>query len=350
MLERIKNELTRLSSARAVEAIAALAQSPKDFTSQWVQQVSLELGAQLRKSSRSLRGSSLGALKVLAVNPNSRHHYDDGTLKQLVEVLIPLLSEADLHMLGPALTTLNAYAKDKPALVLTPEVITAICKASKLDLQGSTLDSLLEVVETFGQSQKGTPLMKALLSEVGVSGNPEIVGQVIGSLLVGAKGQNIGVTLNDFKDELRSSQDPKRQCMALYILAETGLRHGSSSPLPRADYDAYFIAASDKVQIASAVALGRAGAGNAKVFLPAILESVRTENNYLLLHSVREMLQHPTAETEILEHSNKVWDMILKASDEEDNKALCAECIGRLAIIDAGAYVPQLHVSRDEVL
>ncbi|KAF4551178.1 TIP20-like protein [Elsinoe fawcettii] len=341
ILERLKNELTRLASVRAVETIALLAQNSKEFKPEWIQQVSLELGAQLRKANRSLRGSSLSALKILAINQSCRQAYDDPTVQQLVALFLPVLGDTDLHMLGPAFTTLSAYAKDKPDVVLTSDVISAVCKLLKLDLQGSTLDALLELVETFGHSGRGGQLMQALLKDVGISGNSEIVGQVIGTLLVSAEG-GLDVSLNDFKTELSSSEDEKRKCLALYVLGEAGLRHGPKSPLKPADFTKYFQGTPEKVQIAAAVALGRAGAGNVKAYLPTILSSMKSGGNYLLLHTVKEMLQHSTAEVEILEYSKDLWNMILTAAKEEDNKALGAECIGRLAIIDPTAYLPQL--------
>ncbi|PNS18930.1 Cullin-associated NEDD8-dissociated protein 1 [Sphaceloma murrayae] len=342
ILERLRNELTRLSSVRAVETIAALAQHSEELKSEWVQQVSLELGAQLRKANRSLRGSSLSALRILAINENSRRAYDDKTTQQLVAFFLPVLADTDLHMLGPALTTLSAYANDEPNAVLSPDVVTALCKISKLDLQGSTLDALLGLVETFGKSGYGRDLMQALLKDVGISGNSEIVGQVIGTLLVSSSG-DIGVTLDDFKTELAGTEDEKRKCLALYIIGEAGLRLGSTSPLKPEDFTQYFSGMSEKVQVAAAIALGRAGAGNVKAYLPVILDSMKSGGNYLLLHTVKEMLQHSTAEAEILAYSQDLWSMILTASKEEDNKSMGAECIGRLAIIDPVAYLPQLQ-------
>lgn len=342
ILDRLKNELTRLASVQAVETVAALAQGNKEFKPEWIQQVSLELGAQLRKANRSLRGSSLSALRILAINQVCRQAYNDETVQQLVSLFLPVLGDTDLHMLGPALTTLSAYAKDKPDAVLTTEVITSICKVLKLDLQGSTLDALLEFVETFGKTGHGRNLMQALLKEVGIGGNSEIVGQVIGTLLVSSQ-VDVGVTLDDFKTELASTEDEKRKCLALYIVGEAGLRLGPKSPLKPEDFTKYFSGTSEKVQIAAAVALGRAGAGNVKAYLPVILTSMKSGGNYLLLHTVKEMLQHSTAEAEILEYSKDLWNMILTASKEEDNKAMGAECIGRLAIIDPTAYLPHLQ-------
>ena len=52
--ERLKNETTRLSSARAVGIVAASAS--ESVPSSWTRDVSLEMGAQLRKSDRALRG------------------------------------------------------------------------------------------------------------------------------------------------------------------------------------------------------------------------------------------------------------------------------------------------------
>ena len=158
-------------------------------------------------------------------------------------------------------------------------------------------------------------------------------------------GNSVGVSLEDFKTELSSSPDDKRKCLALYVLGEVGLRMGSSGALEPQTFMEYFSKGSEKVHLAAAIALGRAGAGNVRAYLPQILSSMESGQKYLLLHSVKEMLQHSTAEAEILEHSAQLWENISSASQAEDNKAVAAECIGRLAIIDPTAYLPQLQVS-----
>lgn len=342
--DRLKNELTRLASVKAVDTVALLAQNKKEFKPEWVRDVSLELGAQLRKASRSLRGASLSALKRLAVNPACRENLDDETMSQVVHLLLPLiLVDVDLHLIGPALIILGAFANDRPELVLDSEVIRAYCFVSKMDISGAALDALLSSLEIIGKKGAGKDLMKALLTEVGVNGNPELVGQVIGTLLV-AGGASIGVKLQDFTAELKSTSDEKRKCLALYVMGETGLRMGSSFPLAPETFTAYFTAASEKVPLAAAVALGRAAAGNVTKFLPQILSDMGTGKQYLLLHSVKELLQHSTAEADIIQYSKPLWDNIIAASQAEDNKVVGAECIGRLATIDPAEYLPQLQV------
>ena len=190
---------------RAVDTIAVLAQSKKDFKSDFVSNVSLELGAQLRKSNRSLRGASLSALRMLAVNNASRSCTDDKVVRELVEMLIPLLRTEDLHMMGPALVVLAAFAKDKPNLVATPQVIEGICGLVTSSVSGAALDALVTCVEAIGHAGAGKNLMQALL-QVGAQGDADVTGQVIGTLLVSG-GSDVGVGLEAFVQELRTQSD-----------------------------------------------------------------------------------------------------------------------------------------------
>lgn len=211
-----------------------------------------------------------------------------------------------------------------------------------MDLTGAALDALLTSLEIIGQKGAGKSLMKALLSDVGINGNPEQVGQVIGILLV-AGGQSVGVSLADFEAELETTSDEKRRCLALYILGEAGLRMGPTFPYGPNKFSSFFSTNSEKVNLAAAVALGRAAAGNVSSYLPQIQTSMSQGKQYLLLHTIKELLQHAAAETEVIKYSKQLWDNIITASQVEDNKVVGAECIGRLATIDPAAYLPQLQ-------
>ncbi|KAK3109619.1 hypothetical protein LTR53_016940, partial [Teratosphaeriaceae sp. CCFEE 6253] len=339
--DRLKNELTRLACVRAVDIIAVLAQSKKDFKPEWVSNVALELGAQFNKSSRSLRGASLSALRMLSINQASRECMDDQTIAQLIRMLVSLLKPDDLHMLGPALIVLGAFAKERPALVATQPVIDSICEVVTSSISGTALDALVVCVEAIGQAGTGQNLMKALLN-VGTQGQTDVTGQVIGTLLV-AGGSGVGVRLQDFSRELQSQPDEAKKCLALSVLGEASLRMGTSGPLKPDSFTPYFADSSDKVKLSAAVALGRAGAGNVKVYLPSIISSLGQGKEYLLLHSVKELLQHSNAEEDIKPYAQTLWQNIIQSGQAADNKVVGAECIGRLAIIDPSAYLPQLQ-------
>lgn len=339
--DRMKNELTRLACVRAVDTIFVLSQSGKDFKPGFVGTVALELGAQLRKASRSLRGASLSALRMLAVNEACRNSLDDKTVSQVIELLLPLIQAEDLHMLGPSLIILGAFAKDKSALLSTQPVIAAICSVTSTSLSGTALEALVACVEAIGQAGAGKDLMAALLNQ-GVQGDTDVSGRVIGTLLVSG-GPQIGVKLDDFLKELQTQGDESKKCLALSVLGEAGLRMGSKCPLQPQSFTPYFEDRSEKVKLAAAIALGRAGAGNVKTYLPQVLDAMSQGRQYLLLHSVKELLQHSAAEDEIRPYTAKLWEQIINSGQTEDNKVVSAECIGRLATIDPAAYLPQLQ-------
>ncbi|KAF2158627.1 hypothetical protein M409DRAFT_30852 [Zasmidium cellare ATCC 36951] len=341
LAERMKNELTRLACVRAIDTIAVLAQSKKDFKPDFVGTVALELGAQLRKASRSLRGASLSALRMLAINQASREAIDDSAVAELVKMLVPLLGTEDLHMMAPALVVLAAFAKDKPQLVATQDVINGICAIVRSPLSGPALDSLITCVEAIGHGSAGKNLMAALL-QIAPQGDTDVTGQVIGTLLVSG-GDSLGVNLDAFINELQTQSEESRRCLALSVLGEAGLRMGTKSPLKPDTFVKYFDDGSEKVRLAAAVALGRAGAGNVKLYLPKILDGMAQGRQYLLLHSVKELLQHSTAEDEIRPYTKNLWDNIISSGQAEDNKVVGAECVGRLAIIDPTSYLPQLQ-------
>ncbi|KAF5846434.1 hypothetical protein GGP41_003840 [Bipolaris sorokiniana] len=344
LVERLKNELTRLASVRAIDSIAAHTKAKDELSAKWVQSVAMELGAQLRKASRALRGASLSALRTLALNPQSRSQLDNQTRMQVVDMLLPLLNANDLHLLGPALVILATFVKDDAQAIMTPSLTAALCQVAQGSISGMPLDALLKLVRAIGEQRVGKELMQALLQQVGVSGHAEVVGKVIGNLLVYG-GDSVGVKLEQFITELETAQDDKRQCLALVVLGESALRLGSQSNIDPKLFIKYFSAKSENVPLAAAVALGRAGAGSVSKYLPVILSNIGQPSapQYLFLHAIKEILQHDDTESEIIPYTSTLWQNLVAASQLEDNKAIGAECIGRLTIIDPKTYLPQLQ-------
>ncbi|KAK0635807.1 armadillo-type protein [Bombardia bombarda] len=346
LLDRLKNETTRLSAVRAVDNIAALSSSGVQFEPLWIREVVVELAAQLRKSNRALRGSSVMALKHLVLSPATKGTLDDATAESIVSALITVISNNDAQLLGPGLLLLAHLAQEKPHIVVTSQLISSLCVLLQTTVAGTVLDSLLILVTNVGGVGQGKPLMIGLLKDVGVSGEPSVVGKVIGTLLV-ASGNSAGVTMDNFVQEIKTnSGDQTRASLALAVLGEAGLRLGSSFPLSPSLFLDQFNNEYDKVSLAAAVALGRSGAGNVSKYVPVILRSMVSEGStqYLLLQSIKEMLQQVAlSSTSIGEYSEAIWDQILAAAGAEDNKAVCAECIGRMVIIEPTTYMTKLE-------
>ena len=321
--ERLKNETTRLAAVHAIDTIAALASTKDQLGATWIREVSLELSAQLRKANRSLRGASLRALKNLIASPASRSALDASTITGLSNALLPLLSTADFHLLGPALVVLAILVSDNPRLVVTPELTKTLCELLTSSLGGSVLEAVLTLVTNIGQVKVGKPLMHGLLKDVSIHGDPTVVGKVIGTLLVSG-GPDIGVTIDNFLEEATNlHSDDARRCLALAVLGEAGLRLGANSPLSARTFTTQFSPKNDKVSLAAAVALGRAGAGNIPAYIPDILSTMAKGGTaqYLLLHSIKEILQQASnTSADISRYSKPIWDQLLVVSQAEDNK------------------------------
>ena len=344
--DRLKNETTRIFAVKAIDLVGASAVDQSDFQSGWVRAVTLELGAQLRKADRRLRGASLTALRSFVANSVVIAHLDDSTIHGLSGMLLPLINAHDLNLLGLALSVLSRLVKKSPKMVVDTNLNDALCNVIRTPLGGVVFDAYLELIKVIGEQTVGKALMSSLLQKVGVSGDPAVVGKAIGTLLV-AGGSSVGVNINDFANELRTSKDSQRKCLALSILGEAGLRLGSKSPLEPALFTAHFNSNSESVPRAAAVALGRAGAGNIKTYLPVILPSSEKSGNlqYLSLHSIKEILQYAGKDqSDISPYTSQIWERLLAASQAEDNRAIGAECIGRLSIIDPRTFLPMLQV------
>ncbi|KAJ5194650.1 uncharacterized protein N7498_008088 [Penicillium cinerascens] len=343
--DRAKNETTRLSAVRAIDDVVVLADRKQDVTDDWVNDVTLELGSNLRKADRALRGSCLEALRSITMNSNTRSHLNANTMTTLESSLLPLLAAPDFHLLTPTLIIIAKLVPGNSKTLVNDALISSICAIVKQPLVGTVLKALLLLVKVIGEEGAGAQLMQNLLQNVGITGDSSVVGRAIGTLLVHG-GPNLGVTMNDFSNELQSAKDDSRKCLALAILGEIGLRMGAECSLTPDLFIAHFDSPSDHVRLAAATALGNAAAGSVKAYLPILLNGLTKSNSqsYLLLHSVRELLQHPeVVRPDLAPSALKLWQSLLVVSEEEDNRAVGAECVGRLALIDPVAYIPHFQ-------
>ncbi|KAK0383764.1 hypothetical protein NLU13_9675 [Sarocladium strictum] len=345
--ERLKNETTRLAAVRAVDNVAAFATTPGQLDKEWIQEVALELAGQLRKANRSLRGSSVVALKHLALSGATKGQLDSSTITHIVSALMPAITNSDTHLLGPALQILASIVVDHPDLVMTKEMVSALCDLLKGHFASLVLDQLLDFISLAGKTSAKDALMEGFLKEVSVRGDPAVVGKVIGTLLV-TGGPSAGVTLDSFVQELQTSAsngDEDRICLALPVLGEATMRLGSQSPIKPSVFLEQFRADPDKVSLSAAVALGRAGSGNPELYLPVILETMQKGGNtqYFLIQSIKEVLSSNSAQiADLQRYSEEIWKQLLIAADKADNRVICAECVGRLAILDPQGFLPKL--------
>ncbi|RDA93010.1 hypothetical protein CP533_0713 [Ophiocordyceps camponoti-saundersi (nom. inval.)] len=348
LLDRLKNETTRLAAVRAIDNVAALALMPGQLDKAWIQQVALELCAQLRKANRTLRGSSVSALRHLVLCEAAQDQLQPATIEGIVSALMPAVTDGDTYLLGPALLILANMVQSHSQLVMTSEMTAALCQLLKSHSASIVQEQLLELMGAIGRSGTTQQLMKGLLVDVSISGDPSVVGKVIGTLLV-TGGSSTGVTLDSFVTELKASakiKDDARVSLALAVLGEAGMRLGAESPLEPELFLEQFHPEPDKVSLAAAIALGRAGSGDAPRFLPVMLKTMQKGGNtqYLLIQSIKEILHSVSVRsTDLRDYAMPIWDELIKSCSNADNRVVCAECVGRLVMLDSTVFMPKLE-------
>jgi len=357
LLERLRNETTRSSAARAIEGIAKSTNSANDMDSRWVHGVVIELGSQLRKANRALRAVSLEALKSIATNNNCLSKMDAESKKELVAVLTPLLVVGDMQLLALAICVMRMMMSEpRDGVGATADVIAGICGLVKSPLgSGLVLENLLNLVGMIGETdQTGKQeLMKSLLRNVGVGGETGVVAKVVAQLLVSGGGERGGfvVGIKDFVEEVEGQKDEKRKCLALMVLGEIGLRMGNKFPVEPTIFLKQFSDGGDNVPLAAAVALGLVGAGNVDKHVPVVMKQLAAgKDGYLLVHSLKEIITHSSANG-LASYTSDMWNTLLSPTvANDDSKAVAAECVGRLTIMDPYSFLPELqtHMTSNE--
>lgn len=125
------------------------------------------------------------------------------------------------------------------------------------------------------------------------------------------------------------------------------MRMGASSPLDPDLFLSQFRPEPDKVSLSAATALGSVGSGNAAKYMPVILENMQQGGNtqYLLILSIKEVLRCVSPQsTDLRKYAQPIWDQLLEAAKHADNRVVCAECVGRLVVLDPPTFMPKLQV------
>ncbi|RMZ84812.1 hypothetical protein DV737_g1040, partial [Chaetothyriales sp. CBS 132003] len=344
--DRLKNETTRLAAARAIGLVAESATIHDAIGTAWVREVSLEMANQLRKANRALRAACLEALQFLALNPVTTALYETDTIAQLKTQLLPLLSSSDLHLFTPALIIFAKIIPTNAQALVTADLVQALANLSRTRLEGPPLKAYLLVIKVVGEHGAGGILMRALLA-VGLNGETVVLGRAVGTLLVFTNTE-LEHSVPSFLKELETSTEPATTCLALSVLGEVGFRLGAASPIKMEVFMQYLKADSDKVRLSAATALGSASSSNTSQCLPIILQSLApgAAEDYLYLHALKEILVHTeSGSSDLTPFAGETWSKLFAVSTAEDNRAVCSECIGRLAIIEPTTYIPELSKS-----
>lgn len=360
-MERLLNEVTRLSSVKALTMVAA---SPLCINlSPILNDVIPALGSFLRKNQRALKLNSLTLLETL-VN-NYANCFEPRLLQVAIAELPPLLSESDLHVAQLSLVLLTTTAKKQPqALIdvhnaILPEIMTLV--ESPL-LQGTALTCTLNLFQALVQANLPGLTYRHLLTMLMQPINDlqqnqlhkqayHSLAKCIAALTLQMPSEAVTIA-NEFLLGIQSRRSDFHLVFYLLTIGEIGRYFNLSSieSLPQTILNC-FISPSEDVKAAASHALGAIAVGNLTYYLPFILEEIEAQprRQYLLLHSLKEVITSLSTSKQGLDQLMSsvpiIWTQLFKHCEcpEEGSRNVVAECLGKLVLVNPEELLPRLQ-------
>eukprot|EP01117_Protostelium_nocturnum_P019172 TRINITY_DN823_c0_g1_i1.p1 TRINITY_DN823_c0_g1~~TRINITY_DN823_c0_g1_i1.p1 ORF type:complete len:1231 (-),score=471.75 TRINITY_DN823_c0_g1_i1:58-3750(-) len=361
--ERLGNEITRLTTAKALEVVAS---SPLHLNLESVLSgITDELASFLSKHNRQLVQTSLLTLGVIVKNYGKETKAE--LSKNVLSKLAPLISVADLHLTHLSLNLATSLLQANPssaALLGEQNIVGKSLELLKSSLLGGlALDSLLaffsELIKTNSPTFGYDSLLEQLVAVV--SSGKDTPKQVLSNTaksVAAITSQTDGAkrtkTVNRFVAEAKSTKDDQSKHLALFALGEIGRLNDLSShdDLEKSILGS-FESSSEETRQAASFALGSVAVGNLKHYLPHVVNEIKTnsKSKYLLLHSLREIIVRQSANPESIAALRSFQDELLPILfndceyEEEGVRNVVAECLGKLALVSPQELVPALTKS-----
>uniref|UniRef100_A0A665UA39 TATA-binding protein interacting (TIP20) domain-containing protein n=1 Tax=Echeneis naucrates TaxID=173247 RepID=A0A665UA39_ECHNA len=355
-LERLKNEITRLTTVKALTLIAG---SPLKIDLRPVLPEAVPILASfLRKNQRALKLCTLAALDILLRN------YSSAVTPVMVDAVLaelpPLISESDMHVSQMALSFLSTLAVTHPSSLgqlsggnILQQLIALV--RSPL-LQGGALAAMLEFYQALVSTD--TPglgymdLLRMLTGPV-YSQSAALphkqaycsIAKCVAALTRACPTEGPAVVGQFIQDVKNSRSTDSIRLLALLSLGEVGHHVDLSSQpeLKTVILDA-FSSSSEEVKSAASYALGSIAVGNLPEYLPFVLQEISSsKRQYLLLHSLKEIISSASV-SGLKPYVESVWTLLLKHCEcqEEGTRNVVAECLGKLTLIDPETLLPRL--------
>jgi len=363
LLERLRNEITRLT---AVKAFSTITSSPLRLDlSPVLSPAVAELTSFLRKANRLLRQASLETL--IAMVKSQSEALGAAELDALVVEAANLVTDEDLHLAAQSLrlccTLLAAQPPSAQAIgdKVLPKAMTLV--QSQL-LQGVGLEALQQFFAAVAAS--GAPggsfenLLQSLLSYGAAAHTPKAaqssIAKCIAALCHSAGTEHVNSTVSSLLAKLKAPDNAQQQRLDLLVIGEIGRRENLALfDSVKSTINMALESPLDEIKSAGSMALGGVAVGSLETFLPFLLEQIGTQSEsskhqYMLLKSLNEVIASVTKGTASggarLEQAQQehILQLLLKnCESEEECRNVVAECAGSLALLNPSFVIPQLQ-------
>ncbi|KAI9034670.1 armadillo-type protein [Hyaloraphidium curvatum] len=401
LLDRLKNELTRLVTVRVIQQVAEgpLVASGKgvDFKPVLAELIG-EIASLLRKSQRPLRVASLSCLDTLIESyggPKAKAIPDDMYTTVLTE-LKPLLSDSDLNILPMAMSCLATVLQMGPNKVVLPpiteEVVPTIVKllvdAPHLVGSGVGLESLVNVwkaLVTVGGSKVCDSCVAQLMAPVNAGGlkkqSQTAIATSLATLYLNSEPAAAKKSVKELVASISNSKTKEDvRILALLTLGEVGRTMDLSAEQGELTNVilGLFKSPSEEVKHAAAFCLGNLAVGNLDKYVPMMVKEIRDKGkiNFLVLVALKETItryiqgsdttkardaheiaaalspaspgsfKFPTANLRPFPYAAELWPLLFQAAEEvteEGTRNVIAESLGKLSLSSPSDFLPDLQ-------
>ncbi|CAG8725492.1 18074_t:CDS:10 [Gigaspora margarita] len=371
LLERLRNEVTRLTTVKTFTMIADSTVCESEDVKIAIIGAIQEVASLLRKSHRQLKVAALVCLEVFV-----RRYGKFLTAESYSHVLIeltPHISDQDLHLLPLALNTVVSVLRTNPASLepVNNDILPSVFQLVQSTLvQGAALDSLLVLFRTLIETDEEhfNKLLNGLLAPVQKSQDPNqltlskqarlfictllhiiiikaysTIAQCIATICV-VSNKYRNQTVIDFSRKIAAqNQSDSMKYLCLLTLGEIGRKVDLSAHSNlHVTILALFSAQSEDIKSAAAFALGNVSAGNVSKYLPIVISEINSDQRkrYLLLHSLKE-----DGVKALGPFADDIWNILFQSGEniEEGTRGVVAECLGKLTLANPNKFLPELQ-------
>ncbi|CAG8653965.1 18991_t:CDS:10 [Rhizophagus irregularis] len=363
LLDRLRNEVTRLTTVKVFTSIADSTVCASEEVKQAVIGAINEVAVLLRKSHRQLKVASLVCLEVFVRRYGN--FLVPACYSRVLEELTPHISDQDLHLLPLALNTVVSVLSTNPQSLgaVHKDILPSVFNLVQSTLvQGAALDSLLVLFETLIVTNEAdfNKLLQGLLQPALTSDQGQLtlskqafstIAQCIAVLCVSSQ-KNCSPTVVDFSKKIA---DPKQsdsvKYLSLLALGEIGRKVDLSKHSNlHVIILSLFSAISEDIKSAAAFALGNVSAGNVGKYLPIVINEIREDpkKRYLLLHGLKEIISRYSNEEGVKAlgpFADDIWNILFDSGEniEEGTRSVVAECLGKLTLANPNKFLPELQ-------
>ncbi|KDN52549.1 TIP120-domain-containing protein [Tilletiaria anomala UBC 951] len=361
LLERLKNEVTRLPTLHLITRVAPspLCEGP-DFEKFFLQAAGV-VAELLKLGSRQLKTAAFESLVALLSRIGA------SMPSQLVDDVLssvrPMLGQsADISLLPPTLQAVVVILIQQPTSQekVKQEILSLVYDTLQSPLaQGPALQPLLEFFTAYVRANPAlsSSVLDDLLKQANIvqltrsshaTQTYAVVAKCIGAVVRYNKNETGAQALAAAESGLKQGEAAQpHSFFSLRILGEVGRIEDLSAKTSLVDdVLSFYDVGTEELKNAAAFAMGGMAVGNLATFLPIIEGHITSDGSkrYLSLHAIKEVIVN-SKPMDLVPVAERIWQPLFDICESKDEatRSISAECLGRLTLADPERYLVQLQ-------